>query len=347
MTKILFDPKKHIQNLISNKYYKNLILLRNSVERGCDDYFRKLGAPKVDLFLISNSISSPVALGSDSKPIGLHLNGKGYFLADSSQFGLEPLLFNFFDIVYCFLPSFRGEKPDRRHLNQFCHCEAEMRGDYYRAMLVAENLVKHITKFVLKGLKHEDFYFSQISDLGNLERIIKRKFPKIAFDEAIKLLEDNGYNKLIEHRKFGKILTSRAENMITKLVSDNKLPVWVTNYDRDVVAFYQKPDPRDNMKVLNADLLVPPLAKSGFGGEILGLGQRQNKPGDILESMRRQHIKDTGRYDWYIKLRRNHKYKTTSGFGMGIERYISWILGLNSLADSCLYPVLKGTKTVY
>lgn len=214
-------------------------------------------------------------------------------------------------------------------------------------MLVAENLVKHLTRVVLKGLKHRDFYFSQISNLGKLERIIDCKFPKIAFDDAVKLLEDNGYNKLIEYRKYGRILTSKAENTITKLVSDDKLPVWVTNYDRDVVAFYQKPDAKDNTKVLNADLLAPPLAKSGFGGEILGLGQRQNKPDDMIESMRRQHIRDLGRYGWYIKLRRNHKYQTTSGFGMGIERYISWILGLNSLADSCLYPVLRGTKTVY
>jgi len=347
MTKNLFEPKKHIQNLVSKKYYENLVLLRNTVEKGCDDYFRKLGAPKVDLFLISSSISSPIALGSDSKPIEFHLDGKSYFLADSSQFGMEPLLFNSFDIVYCYLPSFRGENPDNRHLNQFYHCEAEMRGDYYKAMLVAENLVKHLTRCVLKGLKQRDFHFSQISNLTNLEKTTNHEFAKITFDNAAKLLEDNGYNKLIEYKKFGRVLTCKAENMITKLVSDNKLPVWVTNYDRDSVAFYQKPDPKDNTKVLNADLLVPPLIKDGLGGEILGLGQRQNNANNIIESMERQHIKDTGRYDWYIKLRENHKYQTTSGFGMGIERYISWILGLKFIEDSCLYPFLKGVKTTY
>lgn len=109
MGKTIFVPKRHIQNLISRKYYKNLVLLRNTIEKGCDDYFRKLGAPKVDLFLISNSISSPIALGSDSKPIEFHLDRKSCFLADSSQFGMEPLLFNFFNIVYCYLPSFRGK----------------------------------------------------------------------------------------------------------------------------------------------------------------------------------------------------------------------------------------------
>jgi len=347
MTKNLFEPKNHIQNLTSKKYYKNLVLLRNTIERGCDDYFRKLGAPKVDLFLISNSVSSPIALGSDSKAIAFYLDGKGYFLSDSSQFGMEPLLFNSFNTVYCYLPSFRGEKPDNRHLNQFYHCEAEMRGDYHKAMLIAEGLVKYLTGSVLKGLKQGGFHFNQVSNLTNLERITSHKFAKITFDDVVKLLKNNGYKNLIEYRKFGKILTCEAENMITKLVTNNKLPVWVTNYDRDVVAFYQKPDPKDNAKVLNADLLVPPLTKGGFGGEILGLGQRQNKAGDIIESIKRQNIKNTGQYDWYIKLRKNPKYQTTSGFGMGIERYISWILGLRTIADSALYPFLKGIKTTY
>lgn len=240
-----------------------------------------------------------------------------------------------------------GENPDNRHLNQFYHCETEMRGDYHKAILVAENLIKHLTRSVLKGLKQGDFHFSQISNFTNLERITNNKFAKITFDDAIKLLEKNGYKKLIEYRKFGRILTSKAENMIVKLVTDNKSPVWVTNYDKDTVAFYQKPDPKDNTKSLNADLLVPPLTKDGIGGEILGLGQRQNKAEEIIESMRKQNIKNIGQYDWYINLRKNRKYKTTSGFGMGIERYISWILGLSSLADSSLYPVVKGSKTAY
>jgi len=343
----MFKPKNHIGNLISKGYYKNLILLRNTLENGCDAYFRKLGAPKVDLFLISNSISSPIALGSDSRPIELHLDKNNYFLADSSQFGMEPLLFNSFDMVYCYLPSFRGEDPDPRHLNQFYHCEAEMRSDYFQAMKVAENLVKYLTKLVLKGLKNGNFHFSKMARSEDLERIIRNKFPKITFNEAVKLLEDNGFSKLVKYKKFGRILTSKAETMLTKMVSDDKLPIWVTDYDRDTVAFYQMPNPNDASKVLNADLLAPPLVINGLGGEILGLGQRQNKANDIIKSMQRQNIKNTGQYDWYIMLRENPRYQVTSGFGLGMERYISWILGLSNLADACLYPVLKGVKTSY
>lgn len=347
MTRGIFDSKEHIHNLISKEYFKNLILLRNTIEIECDNYFQRLGASKVDLYLISNSISSPVALGSDSEPIEFQLDSKNYFLTDSSQFGMEPLLINSFEMVYCYLPSFRSEKPDKRHLNQFYHCEAEMRGGYDNAMIVAECLVKHITRIILNGLKHEDFYFDQLINLNNIERVVRDKFLKIKFDDAIKLLENNGHGKLVEYKKFGRVLTNEAESMITKLVGNNTLPVWVTDYDRDSVAFYQKPDPKNNSAVLNADLLVPSFSDNGFGGEILGLGQRQDKANSIIESMKRQNINNFGQYDWYIKLRNNNNYQTTSGFGMGIERYISWVLGLNSIVDASIYPVMKGVKIVY
>jgi len=347
MIKSKFNSKKHIDNLISDNYYRNLILLRNTIGMEYDNYFHKLGAPKVDLYLISNSVSSPMALGSDSKPVEFQFDSKNYFLTDSSQFGMEPLLFNSFEMIYCYLPSFRGEEPNKRHLNQFYHCEAEIRGGYDNAMLIAEGLVKHITKTILNGLKQKDFCFDHLKNLNHIERVVNNKFLKITFDDAIKLLENNGYSKLVEYKKFGRVLTNKAENMITKLVGNNTLPVWVTNYDRDSVAFYQKPDPEDDSTVLNADLLVPSFSDGGFGGEILGLGQRQDKANSIIESMKRQNINNSGQYDWYIELRNNNSYQPTSGFGMGIERYISWVLGLTSIVDSSIYPVMKGTETVY
>ncbi len=342
----MFDSKKHINNLINNKYYKNLLLLRNDLEIGCDKYFQTLKAPKVDLYLISKSVSSPIALGSDSKPINFRLDNDNYFLADSSQFGMEPLLFNSNKIVYCYLPSFRGEDPDNRHLNQFYHCETELLGDCSKAMDVAEGLIKALIEVVVENTKKSN-KLSQIKDSKLLANISKTKFPKITFDEAVLLLENNNLGSLIERKSFGRILTTKAENAITRLVSDNKLPVWVTDYDRDTVAFYQMPNPKDSNKVFNADLIAPQLIKNSFGGEILGLGQRQNKAESILESMKRQKIKNTGQYDWYIKLRKNPKYRTTSGFGLGIERFLTWSLGLENLADVCLYPVLKGSSMQY
>lgn len=213
-------------------------------------------------------------------------------------------------------------------------------------MDVAEGLIKALIEVVVENTKKSS-KLSQIKDSKLLANISKTKFPKITFDEAVLLLENNNLGSLIEHKSFGRILTTKAENAITRLVSDNKLPVWVTDYDRDTVAFYQMPNPKDSNKVFNADLIAPQLIKNSFGGEILGLGQRQNKAESILESMKRQKIKNTGQYDWYIKLRKNPKYRTTSGFGLGIERFLTWSLGLENLADVCLYPVLKGSSIQY
>jgi len=280
-----FLPETHIQNLVSKQYYKDIVLFRDLIQKSCDTYFHSLNAPRVNLYLLSKSVSSPIGLGSDSKPIKFELDKKEYFLSDSSQFGMEPLVINSFEMVYCYLPSFRGEEPDERHLTQFYHCEAELRGDCQKAMSVAENLVKSLINSIVKFAGNQTFLSLRLS-LESLSLIMANDFPKIIFDEAVSLLEKNGYKDFIRYEKFGRVLSSKAENIITKLVGKNKMPVWVTNYDRDTVAFYQKPDPKNQDKVLNADLLFPPLCRDSFGGEILGLGQRQDNPEGIIESLK-------------------------------------------------------------
>jgi len=137
-----YDKINHISNLLDDPYYANLIKLRNIIEIGCDTYFQSLNAPKVDLFMATKGVSSPMGKGSDSTPIPFMLGEEKVFLVDSSQFGMEPLVQKSFDMVYCYLPSFRGEDSDYRHLNQLNHCEAELQGGYEKCMLVAENLIK-------------------------------------------------------------------------------------------------------------------------------------------------------------------------------------------------------------
>lgn len=342
-----FSATHHINNVISKPYFRNLILLRDLIEKSCDIYFASLGAPRVNLYLISKSVSSPIGLGSDSVPIDFNLGSKKYYLSDSSQFGMEPLIMNSFDIVYCYLPSFRGENPDERHLNQFYHCEAELRGDYKKAMGIAEDLVKYILKSVKKNIDKKVFHFMGRLSSKTFDYSIHNKFKVVTFDEAVAILKKNGQGKLVLHKKYGRVLTREAETSIVSAVTGNKAPVWVTHYDRDTVAFYQKPDNKNNGKVLNADLIFPPRFKGTFGGEIIGLGQRQDNIKEIKESIKRQKIVNSGQYDWYIKLRENPRYRTTAGFGLGVERLIAWMLGLTSIADASLYPVLKNTKTVF
>jgi asparaginyl-tRNA synthetase len=120
----------------------------------------------------------------------------------------------------------------------------------------------------------------------------------------------------------------------------SELPVWITGFDRDTVAFYQKPNPENLEKTVNADLIFPPLSLNGFGGEIVGCGQRQDTPEEMYESLKRQGI-SAEPYEWYIDLRRQAGYGTSSGFGLGIERFIAWALAKENIRDVALYPRLK------
>lgn len=153
--------------------------------------------------------------------------------------------------------------------------------------------------------------------------IIQKEFPKIYFDEAAKLLSKQNNDGLLNISKYGQNITAKGELELFKIFKKD-IPIWLTEFDRDVVAFYQKPT-QNKEKTINADLIFPPIIKGSFGGEIIGSGQRQDNIKEMYESLRRQKIKCKN-YQWYIDIRRFNDYKITSGFGMGIERFIAWAL---------------------
>lgn len=347
----MFDPKfynsqNHIQNLTENEYYKNLILLRDIVSKSCDEYFHEKAAPRVDLFLIAQSVSSPMGRGFDSLPIPIQLGKKHTYLVDSAQFGMEPLVQKHFKMVYCYLPSFRGEDPDNRHLNQFYHCEAELKGTLDETLVIVDGLVQRIFKDILaaesaqliKLLPQSLDHLKYLKDMTS--------FPKITFEEAVSKLEAAGLGKLIEVRPYGRQITSEGEKKIVEIVTKNKSPLWLTHYDRDVVPFYQQPLDSDENKVMNADLIFP-STNGGFGGEIVGAGQRQNTVSGLLESMERQEVKNHEGYKWYLEMRKNPEYQITSGFGLGVERLLAWVQQLDCIADTAIYPVLKNSHSEF
>lgn len=177
-----------------------------------------------------------------------------------------------------------------------------------------------------------------------LKRIIEIDlFPSITFDEAVKKLVGHGYEKLISFTNHGRDISSQGEIKLMEIL-DIKTPVWIKYFDRDRVPFYQKPYSKNKEKAINADLLFPKLSKDAFGGEVIGCGQRQNNVVEMYESLARQGISHYD-YEWYINLRKFPNYSTTSGFGLGIERFISAILGKKDIKDVILYPRLKNIKT--
>lgn len=341
-----YNPATHYAELTHSGYFRALLALRHYIKAASDFYFSsKQGATNVDLFIMTPSISSPMGPGSDSEVIQIAFGKSHTYLVDSSQFGFEPLLMNGMDKVYCYLPSMRGEDPDKRHLNQFFHCEAEIKGSFEELIPIIEGYVKSLCK-ILTWMPNIVGRISKNPETTRamLSRVLAvESFKRITFDEAIETLRKSDVPNLFTETEYGRDMSARGELELMHILGMNT-PLWVTSYDRDRVAFYQKQDPRNPNKVINADLLFPPLTEGSFGGEIVGCGQRQDSAEELYESLKRQGISSES-YEWYINLRRLPSYSTTSGFGLGIERFITWALCRDDIKDAIIYPRLKNIVT--
>lgn len=338
-----YTPEAHYLDLTKSKYFKAVVFLRHYIKMTSDYYFSvEQKAKNVDLFMLTPSVSSPMGPGSDSEAIPIKFGALNSYLVDSSQFGFEPLLLNGIEKVYCYLPSMRGEDPDKRHLNQFFHCEAEIQGGIKKLIPIIEGFVQRLarTTLLMNNIVN-NISVDPDRTRAALERILKSKsFPEMGFDEAVDTLIKNGKGHLVNFSESGRDISSGGELELMKMLEID-VPIWIKNYDRNRVPFYQKPNPENTDKVINADLLFPPLLKGSFGGEIIGCGQRQDNEQEMRESLDRQGI-SSDPYRWYINLRSLPNYKTTSGFGIGIERFIAWALCRDNIRDVILYPRLKG-----
>lgn len=340
-----YSPDTHFLDVATSDYYHNLLLMRDVIKHASDSYMRSTGAINVDLFMLTTSVSSPMGPGSDSEPLPIDFGGKKAYLTDSSQFGFEPIMINGIDRAYCYLPSLRGEIPDKRHLNQFYHCEIEVTGTFQEVKKIAEGYVN----FLIHALRNCEQLIRSISrdpdqTMEYLRNYKVSDYEVVEFDKACSLLDDNGCGKYVNHTKHGRDISALGEMELARIMRTTK-PFWIVNFDRDRVPFYQKPDPQNEDKVINGDLIFPPLIKDGFGGEILGAGQRQDDYKEMMASMKRQNV-DSRSYSWYAELRKLEQYKQTSGFGMGIERFIAWTLGLENIRDAIIYPREKGKNVI-
>lgn len=339
----VYDSEKYVEVLVNDRYFAALAILRHYIKLASDVYWSSAGAKNIDLFMLTPSISSPMGPGSDSEAIAIQFGNQITNLTDSSQFGFEPLMFHF-DKVYCYLPSMRGEVPDARHLNQFFHCEAEIVG-------TLEDLLPFVEGYI-KALSYTFIALTPIIELMSVDFIKTNEvmhsivsvnsFKRETFDDMFSWLQGNQSFYTVDD--FGRNITNLGEVALVENKGSG-LPIWLCNYDRDVVPFYQKPNPRNAHTVINADLLFAPIVEGGFGGEIVGSGQRQDTPEEMMESFSRQKISSVP-YEWYMKLREHSHYKITSGFGLGIERFIAWALGYPDIKDVIHYPRLKNIKTL-
>ncbi len=224
--------------------------------------------------------------------------------------------------VYTFGPTFRAEKSKtRRHLTEFWMVEPEMAFyDLDDNMDLAEEFLEYIVQTVLKDCKTELEILER--DTSKLENV-KRPFPRISYDEAVKILHENG----VEF-EWGNDFGGGDETIISNQFDR---PVMVHRYPKDVKAFYMKRDPENDKVALALDVLAP----EGYG-EIVGGSQREDDL-DLLLQRIKEHDLPQEFFEWYLDLRR-YGSVPHSGFGLGLERTVSWICGIEHLREAIPFP---------
>lgn len=291
------------------------------------DFWRKRGALNLHLPLTTGSVSSPMGLGSDSKPVAIDLHGERTYLADSMQFLLEYGCRIAPRGTWYVMPSFRADDADETHLSQFFHSEAEIPGDLDAVMEVVGDYLRTLAVGVLEQLPDDVHLMAGKADHVHAMADLQ-PFPAMTFDEAAHWLDgDDGAIRVDPHGF--RVLTRSGEQRLLREVS----PIlWVTHYDHLSVPFYQAAEPGTAL-ARNADLL--------FGiGEVVGSGER-HVTGEQVRAALDVHQVAEENYAWYVRMK-DELPMLTSGFGMGVERWMMWLLGQDDIRYLQLVPRFKG-----
>ena len=245
------------------------------------------------------------------------LNGETYAMA--------------FKNIYTFGPTFRAENSNTtRHAAEFWMIEPEMAfADLQDDMMIAESMIKYIINYVLENAPEEMAFFNNFIDKGLIERlnhVANSEFGRVTYTEAIELLEKN--NDKFEYKVFwGCDLQTEHERYLTEEIF--KRPVFVTDYPKEIKAFYMKLN-EDGKTVAAMDCLVPGI------GEIIGGSQREDDYDKLLARMNELGLKKED-YDFYLDLR---KYGSArhAGFGLGFERCVMYLTGMGNIRDVIPFP---------
>jgi len=293
-----------------------LMKIRNEFVRGLEDYLQN-----DDFIRIDAPILTPAACEGTTTLFETEYFDRKAYLTQSGQLYNEATCMAF-GRVYCFGPTFRAEKSKtRRHLMEFWMLEPEMAyADLNEDMRVEEEMLTHAIKSVLKNRKRELDILER--DTSLLEKI-QPPFPRISYDDAVKILQGKGVDF-----KWGDDFGADEETVLSKEFSS---PFFVHRYPIQCKAFYMKPDPEDPRLALCVDMLAP----EGYG-EITGGGQRIDDL-KLLLSRIEEHELPREAYEWYLDIR---KYGSVphSGFGIGIERALTWICGIEHLRETIPFP---------
>ena len=303
--------------------YVHTPLITGSDCEGAGEMFQ---VTTLDLNNVPRKEDGSIDYGKDffSKPTNLtvsgQLNGETYAMA--------------FRNIYTFGPTFRAENSNTtRHAAEFWMIEPEIAfADLKDDMRLAEDMIKYIIAYVLENAPEEMAFFNQFMDTGLLDRlhhVLTSDFGHVTYTEAIELLEP--HNDSFDYPvHWGSDLQTEHERFLTEVVF--KRPVFVTDYPKEIKAFYMKLNP-DGKTVAAMDCLVPGI------GEIIGGSQREDDYGKLLARMKELGLKEED-YSFYLDLR---KYGTArhAGFGLGFERCVMYLTGMANIRD-----VIPFTRTV-
>jgi asparaginyl-tRNA synthetase len=291
--------------------------IRHTVVKAARDFLDDQGYTLVD-----TPIFTPAACEGTTTLFGVPYFDEGTaYLTQSGQLYSEATVAAH-GKVYCFGPTFRAEKSKtRRHLTEFWMVEPEIAFAHLEdAVALAEGLVCRVVERVLEGRKDELATLER--DTSKLENV-KAPFPRVHYDDAIKLIQAKG-----SATAWGSDFGGTDETVIAEA---HERPVVVHRFPSAIKAFYMAPDPERPELSLSADILAP----EGYG-EIVGGGERLADL-DLLLRRIEEHDLPEEAFRWYLDLRRYGAFPH-AGFGMGIERVVTWIAGIEHLRETIAFP---------
>ncbi|GIN60775.1 asparagine--tRNA ligase [Robertmurraya siralis] len=293
--------------------------IRNEIIRATYEFFNEKGFSKVDPPILTGS-----APEGTTELFATKYFDEDAYLSQSGQLYMEAAAMAL-GKVFSFGPTFRAEKSKtRRHLIEFWMIEPEMAFvEFEENLEVQEQYVSHIVQSVLKNCQIELKTLGR--DTSKLENI-KAPFPRISYDDAISFLNEKGFDDI----KWGDDFGAPHE---TAIAEHYDKPVFITKYPTSLKPFYMQPDHEREDVVLCADLIAP----EGYG-EIIG-GSERIHDFDLLKARIEEHNLPLDAYQWYLDLR---KYGSVphSGFGLGLERTVAWISGVEHVRETIPFPRL-------
>jgi asparaginyl-tRNA synthetase len=293
-----------------------VLRIRAELARACREYFDRRG-----FVLFDSPILTPNACEGTTTLFETPYFDETAYLTQSGQLYLEAGALAL-GKVYCFGPTFRAEKSKtRRHLMEFWMVEPEVAYmDLEGDMDLAEDFVAHLVERVLTTRRRELETLER--DVSKLENV-RKPFPRITYAEALALLAEKGFAV-----EWGNDFGAEEE---TAIANHFDRPVLVHRYPVECKAFYMKADPADPRVALCVDMLAP----EGYG-EIIGGGQREDDLATLQAKIRAHDLPEEA-FAWYLDLRR-YGSAPHAGFGMGLERVITWICGLPHLRETIPFP---------